>query len=143
MARLEALFSDHLWIVITGVGTIVLVLVGTAPLLKAGRGWHNKTAIAALSIREKNGQVRIFPVSLGKTYNIGRAGDNLIRMDDSDKTVSRYHVKVTVRKEYIEVVDQGSTNKIRLSENGTEEATARVSLHNSFWLGNAQLTVIP
>jgi hypothetical protein len=99
--------------------------------------------VSAVRIKEENGDTRLVPVKSGSTYMIGRAREMDIMLSESDKTVSRQHAKMVVYDEYVEVIDQGSKNKITLDNDETERTYVIVEPHQSFFLGNAQFIVVP
>jgi len=99
--------------------------------------------VSAVRIKEENGETRLFRVEVGSTYKIGRANDMDIVLSDTDKTVSRQHAKMIVHANYVEVMDQGSLNKIELENDPVQRTYVKVGLHQSFFLGGAQFVVVP
>jgi hypothetical protein len=100
--------------------------------------------VSALRIKQRNGDTRIFAVRPGGTYMVGRDKDMHIVLAEHDLSVSRQHAKLIVHDHYVEVIDQGSTNKIQTSKTDRRKLNhVKVELHESFFLGWAEFVVVP
>lgn len=73
----------------------------------------------SLYVVSSNGQISHFPI-LKDEISIGRSDDNDLVV--RDKTVSRYHARITREGGEYRVTDLGSSNKIRYNGNATESA---------------------
>jgi len=73
----------------------------------------------SLYVVSSNGQISHFPI-LKDDISIGRSDDNDLVV--RDKTVSRYHARITREGAEYRVTDLGSSNKIRYNGQATESA---------------------
>jgi len=100
--------------------------------------------VSAVRIIEENGDTRLFHVEVGSTYTIGRAKDVHIVLSNTDLTVSRHHAKMIVNDNYVQVVDQGSINRIGFENDPhAQQKYVEVELYQTFFIGGAKFIVVP
>ncbi len=128
--------QDWPMILIIALPVAGLVLVGAALAIRQRQATAGPKISAQLDVVYPDGRTRNFPVR-GRVVTIGRAGQNLLSLDDPE--VSSAHAELLVTPEGFSLRDRGSANGTYL--NGRKITEERVYADDEIRVGSIRLVL--